>query len=100
MRYDKPIYFQRLHPGEYDVNTGNYEPDTITEDKRYADVTDAGADTLRIVYGEIRQGSHVIRLQNPYEQPFDRIRIDEKVYVADFCRKLRNKQTFVISEVQ
>lgn len=32
MRYDTPIYFQKLTPGEYDPTTGNYGEDAISED--------------------------------------------------------------------
>ena len=32
MRYDTPIYFQKLTPGEYDPTTGNYGEDMISED--------------------------------------------------------------------
>ena len=34
MRYDTPIYFQKITPGEYDPDTGNYAPDSVKE--RYA----------------------------------------------------------------
>ena len=100
MRFDTPVYFQRITPGEYDVATGNYAEDIITEDKRYASVTSAGVQTLRIVYGELKQGCLVIRLQMPYPLPFDRIRVGEKVYSVDMARPLRNKHSFVVSEVQ
>jgi hypothetical protein len=43
MRYDTPIYFQRI-TNTYNANSGNYE-DTATEYKKYANVTDTGADT-------------------------------------------------------
>ena len=36
MRYDTPIYFQKLTPGEYDPATGNYGEDTISEDMKSA----------------------------------------------------------------
>ena len=36
MRYDTPIYFQKLTPGEYDPATGNYGEDTISEDMKFA----------------------------------------------------------------
>ena len=36
MRYDTPIYFQKITPGEYDAETGNYAADTIEETLRYA----------------------------------------------------------------
>lgn len=42
MRYDTPIYFQKLTPGEYDPSTGNYEEDTVSEDMKPAAVMDTG----------------------------------------------------------
>ena len=99
MRYDTPVFFQRVQPGEYDQKTGDYGPDTITETKKYASVTSSGVNTLQLVYGEIRQGSLVVRLQQHYKEPFDRIRIGEKLYKADLSRPLRNGHTFVVSEV-
>ena len=100
MRFDTPIYFQSIEPGDYDPSTGNYAPDKVTEVQRYASITDTGAETLRLVYGEIRQGSLTIRLQNHYTEPFNRIRIGDKSYSVDMMRRLRTKQTFVVSEVQ
>lgn len=104
MRYDTPIYFQTVTAGEYDAETGNYGAESIVEVKRYASVTSTGIDTLRLVYGEIRQGSLTVRLQNRYSAPFDRIRIGEgkaaKYYSVDMTRPLRFKQSFIVSEVQ
>ena len=100
MRFDKPIYFQLCEPGEYDAATGDYSERTVSEVKKYADVTDAGVETLNLVYGEIKQGAKVLRLQQHYNGAFDRIRIGSKVYRVDFERKLRQKHVFVVSEVQ
>lgn len=100
MRCDTPVYFQKIVPGEYNPDTGDYGDDILTEEKRYADVTDTGEDTLRLVYGEVCQGVLTIRLQNHYDKLFDRIRVGRKVYQVDFSRKLRTKHVFVISEVQ
>ena len=66
----------------------------------YADVTDTGTDTMNIIYGQIRQGSKVIRLQSHYAKTFNRIRIGDKQYRVDFERKLRAKHVFIVSEVQ
>lgn len=96
MRFDTPVYFQRITAGEYDKNTGNYGEDTITEEKRFASVTDAGNKTLSLLYGEIREGSLIARIQRPYNEPFDRVRIGEKVYRCDLCRR---KKVFIVSEV-
>lgn len=95
MRYDTPVYFQTIK-SEYDSETGNTGISVLTEERRNASVTDSGTDTLMLVYGGIKQGSKTIRLQRPYEKPFDRIRIGEKLYHVDFTRHNRN---FVVSGV-
>lgn len=100
MRYDTPIRFQKIISREYDKKTGNYGKDTVCEDERYASVMDTGAETMRLVYGSLRQGSLTIQLQNQYTKPFDRIRVGQKIYQVDSRRDLRTKQTFVVSEVQ
>lgn len=97
MRYDEPVFFQRVQPGEYDEITGNYADDTVTEVLKRASVTDSGASTLRLIYGEIRQGVKIIRLQRAYKEAFDRIRIGNKLYSVDMSRYGR---VFVVSEVQ
>lgn len=100
MRFDTLIFFQKIVRGEYDPATGNYKEDTIAETKCYANVTDAGVETLNLIYGGLKQGVYVVRLQNHYNKSFNRIRIGQKVYRVDFSRKLRSKQVFVVSEVQ
>lgn len=100
MRYDVPVFFQKLTQGEYDSATGNYEDDTVDEEMRRAAVIDTGANTMKIVYGDVKEGSLTIQLQNHYNKPFDQIRIEKTVYKVDFSRKLRRKQTFVVSEVK
>ena len=100
MRYDTPVYLQYVIPGEYNAQTGNYEPDTITETKIYADVTSSGTETLKLIYGELRQDSLTIRLQNQFVTDNVRIRVGDKIYRIDFSRCLRTKQTLVVSVVQ
>ena len=55
---------------------------------------------MQVIYGMIKQGSLTIQLQNHYDCPFDQIRIGNKIYKVDYSRKLRTKQTFIVSEVQ
>lgn len=100
MRFDTPVYFQKIIKGEYDASTGNYSNDIVEETLRYADVTDTGTQTLMLIYGEIKQGSLTVRLQNHYDEPFDRLRIGNVIYRVDSSRKLRTKHVFVVSEVQ
>jgi hypothetical protein len=98
MRFDTPIFFQRIK-SEYDESTGDYKISILSEEKRFASVTASSIETLNLVYGELKQGSLTVRLQNHYSTPFDRIRIGEKVYRVDSARPLRVKFTFVVSEV-
>ena len=49
MRYDKPVYFQKIIPGEYNPKTGNYGDDTVEETLRYASVMNTGEEQLRLV---------------------------------------------------
>lgn len=100
MRYDTPIYFQRIITGAYDPVTGDYGEDTVEETLRYASVMDTRTETMRLVYGEIRQGSLTVHIRNHYLDTFDRIRIGSKVYSVDYRRRLRVKESFVLSEVQ
>ena len=100
MRYDTPVYFQKITPGEYDPKAGNYADDAVEETLRYASVMDTGTETMIQVYGSIKQGSLTIQIQNHYTEPFDRIRVADTVYGVDYSRKLRTKHVFVVSEVQ
>lgn len=100
MRYDTPVYFRRIIHGEYNPGTGDYGNDTVDETQRYASVMDTSRETRRLIYGEIRQGSLTIHLQNHYDDPFDQIRVGNRLYTVDHTRRLRVKQVFVVSEVQ
>lgn len=100
MRFDTPVYFQSIKQGKYNADTGNYEVDEITEVKCYAAVTASKLETLNLVYGELKQDSLTVRLQMPYKNSFERIRIGSKLYRVDFSRQLRCKYILVVSEVQ
>lgn len=97
MRFTTPIFFQHIEPGKYDTKSGNYAPDTTTEEMRRASVADTGEAALRLVYGGLKQGSLTVCIQQPYTKPFDSIRIGDKQYSVDFSR---HKKAFVVSEVQ
>lgn len=100
MRFDTPVYFQKITKGEYDASTGNYSDDIVEETLKYADVTDTGTQSIMLIYGSIKQGSLTVRLQNHYNEPFDRLRIGETIYRVDSSRKLRMKHILIVSEVQ
>ena len=66
MRYDTPVYFQKVTQGEYDPTTGDYEEDTVDETCVMASVMDTRTETMQVVYGSIKQGSKTIHIQNHY----------------------------------
>lgn len=96
MRYDIPIYFRKVVSGNYNPDTANYADDTLIEVKRYARITDTTEKTLQLVYNELKQGSLTIKLQVPYTEKFEEIRIGNKRYKVDFSRW---EKVFVVSEV-
>lgn len=100
MRYDTPIYFQKIEQGEYNTATGDYGEPTINETEVYASIMDTRSEMMMLVYNGPMQGSLTIQLQNHYTEPFNRIRIGDLIYKVDYTRRLRVKQTFVVSEVQ
>lgn len=100
MRYDTPIFFQHIVRGDYNVKTGNYDDEAIPEDKVYASVMDTKSEMIMQIYGKLRQGSLTVHIQNSYNYSFDFIRIGSKRYKVDYRRKLRVKETFILSEVQ
>ena len=100
MRYDTPIYFQKIEQGKYNTETGDYGEPTINETEVYASIMDTRSEMMRLVYNGPMQGNLTIQLQTHYTDPFDRIRVGTRIYNVDYTRRLRVKQTFVVSEVQ
>jgi hypothetical protein len=98
MRFITPVYFQKIK-SVYDAETGNYTDEILHEDKRFARVITAEIETLKLFYGDIKQGGLVIRLQRPYTANFDRIIVGGKVYSVESSRQLSPK-LFICSEVQ
>ena len=98
MRFDTPVYFQTVTPGEYNAETANYNADAVTEVIKYASVTDTGVETLKTLFGKVKQGSLTIRLLRPYTAHFDRIYVANKIYTVDFAKL--NKRVFIVSELK
>lgn len=99
MRYDTPIFFQKIREPVYNEAIGNYEDEKVDESERYASVMDTSTETLVLIYGGIKQGSLSIHLQNRYTDEFDFIRVGAKRYRVDKSTTLRTKQSFIVSEV-
>lgn len=100
MRYDTPIYFQNVTQGAYNANTGDYSDESIVETKCFAAVSSCSVETLKLVYGDLKQGALRLQLQNHYTNSFNRVRIGNKLYSVDYEKKLRTKQVLIVSELQ
>ena len=100
MRYDTPIYFEKLSPGVYDETVGDYGDPVVVSAKRLASVVNTSEKQMLLIYGGSRQGSKTISLLNAYVEVFDRIRVGTKLYTVDRRISLRTKQAFVCSEIQ
>lgn len=100
MRFDTPIYFQYIQTGEYNESTGNYDDDTLIETQQMAAVMDTSTENMKLIYGDIRQGSLTLTIQNHYDETFNYIRVGQKRYHVDRSRRLHTKQTYIVSEVQ
>ena len=100
MRYDTEIYIRTVTPGQYDPSTGDYADDVVAEEKKYATVMDTRTETLRLLFGEIRQGCLTVSLQGHLPVRPSSIRIGDKIYSVEWSRKLRIKEAFIVQEVQ
>ena len=65
MRYDTPVYFQKVTQGEYDPTTGDYGEDTVDETCVMASVMDTRTETMQVVYGSIKARKQ----NNSYSKP-------------------------------
>ena len=100
MRYDTPVIFRSVVAGAYDPDTGDYADDSYKDVRLYASVMDTSTRTMELVYGSIKQGSLTVHVQGHVDMPFDQMIIRGRNYRVDYTRRLRTKQSFVISEVQ
>lgn len=100
MRYDTKIELVRIDPGTFNSETGNYEGKTETRTALYASVLDTRTEMLQLVYGSLKQGSLTIHMQNHVDIPFDQIEVKGRRYKVDYRRRLRTKESFIVSQVQ
>lgn len=96
MRYDTKAAFQLVEDA-YD-SKGDYTESVAEEHIEYVSVVNTDIQTMHLVYGEIRQGSITVTLQNYVGYTFNRIVINEKNYTVDQAIDLRVKKAYILSE--
>lgn len=99
MRFDTPVIFVRETGDVYNYNTGDYTAGKEETKLVYADVTDAKAETVRLLFGEIPQGMLVVRIKGRHDEPFGILRIGDRDYRVEYKRTLRRLQVFYVVEV-
>lgn len=99
MRYDTPVLFRTYHTGAYDPKTGDYSDVNPSDVEEWASVQDTKEETQRLLYGGLRRGSYTLQIQQAYTEPFTCICLYGREFQVDYSRKLRQKQTFIVSEV-
>ena len=97
MRYDTKVIFQQVED-TYQEN-GDYAESVVEQHIEYASVQSTDAQTMHIVYGEIRQGSITLSLQNYIGYKFNRVLVNGKPYTVDQSIDLRFKKAYVLSEL-
>lgn len=99
MRYDKEIFFQTVSQGEYDPQTGDYGDPVIEETKRDAAVYSYSAQAQIKDFGKLMGEMVKIHLQNDYEEPFDQVRIGDKIYKVFDRSHMRVKGAFILRRI-
>lgn len=80
MRFSHRITFVAETDGGYDPETGKHIEPTITEDTRPCNLSELGTERTNELFGQIDKRIIVARLQRPYNEPFDYIKIGEQRY--------------------
>lgn len=100
MRYNTPIYFIKYGKSEYDYDTGDYIEGEPTITCRNANVTETSDDNIAIEPGKVPEANVIIRLQHKFTEPYDVIKIGEKLYQTNSTTDYMFKQTIRAYEVQ
>lgn len=96
MRYDTKVKFQQVE-NTY-LSNGDYAETVAEEHIEYASIQNTDIQTMHLVYGEIRQGSITLSLQNYVGYTFNRVVINGVKYTVDQAIDLRVKKAYILSQ--
>lgn len=96
MRYDTPLYFVSEGSKKYDPDTGKYIISDPIKTKKYANVTDMGAERQQVVFGDVSSKRKVVRLQRAYISLYDYIEINGSKYYVNSENVPSDKQSLVV----
>lgn len=82
MSYSHRIEFLGYDSEIYNPDTGMYEGGGNVTDVLPCSVSDLGIHQSMQLFGDFQLNRKVVRLQQPYTKPFNRVRLDGFVYVV------------------
>lgn len=98
MRYDKKVIFVKETGDKYNYSSGNYESGKLESEERFCDITDAGAETMNLLYGKVVQGAKIVRVKTKLYDIYDYLLIDGKKYQIQMVQAFRQDQYFHVME--
>lgn len=98
MRYDTKALFQYVED-DYD-SIGDYAETVKEEHTEYVSIASTDIQTMHLIYGEIRQGSITMHMQNYVPYAFNRVVINDVKYSVDQAFDLRFKKAYILSQCQ
>lgn len=87
MRFDKRIHFITESPGGYNPVTGEYDEKTETVVTKPCNLSPLGITRTNEQFGQIDKKITVARLQHPYKDQFDFIRLGKSTQKYDIKRQ-------------
>ncbi len=87
MRFDKRIHFVTESPGGYNPEKGEYDEKTETTITKPCNLSTLGVTRTNELFGQIDRKITVARLQHPYTDKFDFIRLGNSPQKYDIKRQ-------------
>lgn len=98
MRYDQRVRFT-IEKDEYNPSIGESVTDISEKIEVMVNMTDASQQVMQVAFGEVKQGSKVVRLLGHLQFDPSHMTQGNVKYKVAMKRILRNKTTFVLEEV-
>lgn len=98
MRFDKRIeLIEQLEPA-FNPDTGDYDDAVEVSTPLWANVSDMSEERMSFLFGGLKAGAYVIRLQGKIKKEFDFVRMNNREYQVNNKRELRRFTTLQVSE--
>lgn len=83
MNFSDRITFVKMSDSYYDTDLGEYVESGKVEVVKPCHLSTMGLERVTAIFGSVNRHITVARLQNPYEQPFDYVKVDNRPYQVE-----------------